>query len=76
MNKSSIKVGLKVIKTHGARLLTAILSLALLVGMSACQSEQSSPAVSDAAPQVQAQANGQDRLRQEAKPHLAVLTLA
>ena len=38
MNKSSIKVGLKVIKTHGARLLTAILSLALLAGMSACQS--------------------------------------
>ena len=56
MNKSSIRVGLKVIKTHGAGFLTGILSLALIAGMSACQSEQNSPAVSDALPQIQAQA--------------------
>jgi hypothetical protein len=44
------------IKTHGAGISTAILSLAMLAGMSACQSEQSSPAASAALPQVQAQA--------------------
>ena len=44
MNKSSIRVGLKVITTHGPGFSTAILLLALLAGMSACQSEQNSPA--------------------------------
>ena len=56
MNKSSIKVGLKVIKTHGPRLLTAILSLALLAGMSACQGEQSSSAAPAVQSQIQSQA--------------------
>ena len=40
MNKPSIKVGQKIIKGHGSRFSTAILSLALLAGMSACQSVQ------------------------------------
>ena len=44
------------IKRHIAGFSTAILSLAMLAGMSACQSEQSSPAASAALPQVQAQA--------------------
>ena len=43
-------------KTHSTGFSTAILSLAMLAGMSACQSEQSSPAASAAVPQVQAQA--------------------
>ena len=47
MNKSSIRLGLKVIKTYGAGFLTAILSLALLAGISACQREQNSPAATE-----------------------------
>ena len=46
---------MNLIKTHGPGISTAILSLAMLGGMSACQSEQSSPAASDALPQAQAQ---------------------
>ena len=44
------------IKTQITGFSTAILSLAMLAGMSACQGEQSSPAASAALPQVQAQA--------------------
>ena len=44
------------IKTHGVGVATVILLLAISAEMSACQSEQSSPAASDALPQDQAQA--------------------
>ena len=55
MNKSSIKVGLKVIKTHGAGFSTAILSLVMLAGLSACQSDRNSSVTPAVQPQVQAQ---------------------
>mgnify|MGYP000745067272 CR=1 FL=1 len=47
---------MSLIKTHGPGISTAILSLAMLAGMSACQSEQNSPATTNALPQDQAQA--------------------
>jgi len=56
MNKSLIRAGLNVIKTHGAGFSTVILSLAMLAGLSACESEQSPPVASATQPQVQAQA--------------------
>ena len=56
MNKSLIRAGLNAVKKHGAGFPPAILLLAMLAGMSACQSEQSSPAATDALAQVQAQA--------------------
>jgi hypothetical protein len=59
MNKSLIRAGLNVIKIHGAGFSTAILSLAMLAGLSACQSEQSPPVASAAQPQVQVQVQAQ-----------------
>jgi hypothetical protein len=52
MNRLLIGAGLNVIKKYGVGSATAILSLAMLAGLGACESEQSS----SAAPAVQAQA--------------------
>ena len=55
MNKPLISAGLNVTKTQGTRFSTAILSLAMLAGMSACESEQSPPVASATQPKVQMQ---------------------
>ena len=57
MDKLSIRAGSIVIKKHGAGFSTAILSLAMLAGISACQSDQNSSAAPAVQSQVQSQAS-------------------
>ena len=54
-----MRAGLNVIKIYGTGFSTAVLSLAMLAGLSACESEQSAPAASSAQQQVQAQVQAQ-----------------
>jgi hypothetical protein len=67
MDKLLVGTGLNVIKKHGAGFSTAILSLAMLAGISACESEQNSSAAPAVQSQVQSQAS--EKKPQEAKTY-------